>query len=39
MVFVAEGTAAVEVKLGLVTRDGPDAEGGRAGIDEGWLAP
>ena len=32
--LVAEGTAAVGVKLVPVTR-APDAEGGRGGIDEG----
>jgi hypothetical protein len=32
--LVVEGTVAVGVKLGLVTRDGPDDEGGRGGIDE-----
>lgn len=34
MGLVTEGTVAAGVKLGLVTRDGPDAEGGRAGIVE-----
>ena len=35
--MVAEGMAAdgVKIKLVLVARDGPDAEGGRAGNDEG----
>lgn len=32
MVLVAEGMAAVGV---IVARVGPDAEGGRGGIDEG----
>ena len=36
---MTEGTEAVGLKLGLVTRDGPDDEGGRAGIDEGWPGP
>ena len=33
--LVAEGTVVVGLKLGLVTRDGPDAEAGRPAVDEG----
>ena len=39
MGLVTEGTVAVGLKLGLVARNGPDAEGGQTGIDEGWLGP